>query len=73
MSIDLTREAYQKLVNEDIEWLLKQPRTLEREHIEAIVSHSVSLLYDKIESLKEEVNALRDKLSQNQISQNRRR
>ena len=29
----LNRPAYQQLFDEDIEWLLKQPRTLERDHI----------------------------------------
>jgi hypothetical protein len=33
----LTRSAYQKLVDENIEWLLKQPRTLERDHIHEIL------------------------------------
>lgn len=34
MPMILNNEAYQKLINEDIEWLLEQPRTLERIHIE---------------------------------------
>lgn len=33
MSGILNRPAYERLFNEDIEWLLRQPRTLEREHI----------------------------------------
>lgn len=29
----LNRSAYQQLFDEDIEWVLKQPRTLERDHV----------------------------------------
>lgn len=29
MSMKLCKEAYQKLIDEDIEWLLKQPRDVE--------------------------------------------
>lgn len=49
MSIRLNRESYQKLVDEDIEWLLKQPRSLERDHIESIVKNSVDIYYGKSE------------------------
>ena len=35
MPIRLNKEAYQQLINEDLEWLLEQPRTLERDHIES--------------------------------------
>ncbi len=31
----------------DIEWLLRQPRDLERDHIEAVLRKSVELLYGK--------------------------
>lgn len=41
----VTRAAYEQLVNEDLVWLLKQPRTLERDHIEAIVRASVDAEY----------------------------
>ena len=34
-------EAYRKLVREDIEWLLRQPRTLERNHIRQILEHQI--------------------------------
>lgn len=32
MTMKLNRPAYDKLVEEDLEWLEKQPRTLERPH-----------------------------------------
>lgn len=41
----VTRVAYEQLVNEDLAWLLKQPRTLERDHVEAIVRASVDVEY----------------------------
>ena len=33
MSLTLNKHAYEKLFNEDIAWMLKQPDTLERRHI----------------------------------------
>jgi hypothetical protein len=42
-------EAYQELIDGDIEWLLRQPRDLERDHIEAVLRKSVELLYGKKE------------------------
>lgn len=45
MSSKLPRSGYQKLVDEDLEWLLKQTRTLEREHIADIVRESVDCYY----------------------------
>lgn len=47
MSIQICREAYQNLVNGDLQWLLKQPESLERDHIEAVLRKSVKLLYEK--------------------------
>lgn len=34
MPTTLNRAAYFKLVEEDLQWLLQQPRSLERDHIE---------------------------------------
>lgn len=45
MSMKLNRAAYQQLVDEDLEWLSKQPRTLEREHVIQIVRQSVDREY----------------------------
>ena len=47
MSIKICREAYQKLIDGDIKWLLRQPRDLERDHIKAVLRKSVELLYGK--------------------------
>ena len=45
MSIRICKEAYQKLINGDLQWLLKQSESLERDHIEAVLRKSVELLY----------------------------
>ena len=47
MGMIVNREAYQKLIDEDIEWLMKQPRTLERDHIVSVLKNSVDRLYGK--------------------------
>ena len=41
MGMMINREAYQKLIDEDIEWLMKQPRSLERDHIVSVLKNSV--------------------------------
>lgn len=45
MSMQTCKEAYQKLINGDLQWLLKQSESLERDHIEAVLRKSVELLY----------------------------
>lgn len=47
MSMRMNRRAYQKLIDGDMEWLMKQPRTLEREHIEIILKLSPDKEYGK--------------------------
>ena len=47
----VSRRAYQELIDGDIEWLLRQTRDLERDHIEAVLRKSVELLYGKKEQL----------------------
>jgi chromosome segregation ATPase len=54
----VTRSAYEELIQEDIDWLMKQPRTLERDHIILIVKQSPEVEYDiadKIERLEREL------------------
>lgn len=43
----MCKSAYQKLIDGDMEWLLRQPRDLERDHIEVVLRKSVELLYGK--------------------------
>ncbi len=53
MGTTLNRSAYEKLVAEDIEWLLRQPRTLERDHIEQILRDSPQRLYPPARTLRQ--------------------
>lgn len=58
MTMKVTRSAYEELIQEDIDWLMKQPRTLERDHIILIVKQSPEVEYDiadKIERLEREL------------------
>ena len=43
MPTTLNKAAYKQLIDEDIEWLKKQPRSLERDHIEVILTWSISM------------------------------
>lgn len=45
MPLTLNKSAYTQLIEEDIDWLLKQPRTLEREHIVAVLRESIESFY----------------------------
>ena len=47
MGTKMNKESYQKLIDEDLEWLNKQPRTLERIHIADIVKESIDFYYPK--------------------------
>lgn len=44
MSTQLNDDAIIKLLKEDIIWLLKQPRDLERDHIEIILLKEIEYL-----------------------------
>lgn len=46
MSRKLNREAFRKLIAEDIAWLMEQPRTLEREHILVALQEAEKFHYD---------------------------
>ena len=45
MSTQINKAAYQQLIDEDMTWLLKQTRTLERDHIEQILRNTVDCYY----------------------------
>ena len=47
MGMMVNREVYQKLIDEDIEWILKQPRSLERDHIVSVFKNSIECIYGK--------------------------
>ena len=40
-------ETYKNAINENLDWLNNQPKTLEREHIKKIISDSIELYYPK--------------------------
>lgn len=47
MVMRLNRESFEKLISEDLEWLMNQPRTLEREHVIQIVRDCVDMYYPR--------------------------
>ena len=49
MSVLISPEAYKKLLQGDLNWLFKQPESLEKDHIEAILKN----LIKRIEEGKE--------------------
>ena len=49
MSVLIPPEAYKRLLQGDLDWLLKQPESLEKDHIEAILKN----LIKRIEEGKE--------------------
>jgi hypothetical protein len=47
--VHLTREAYEELINQDIEWLIKNTdQSLERDHIISVLKDSVDIYYGGI-------------------------
>ena len=48
----LSSSAYQKLLEENLAWLLKQPRTLERQHIIEIIKESHYWHYEHLTLLQ---------------------
>jgi len=55
MSIQINKESYQKLIKEDIEWLLKNTeRDLERDHIIDVLLNSIDDKYPYEDSYDEE-------------------
>lgn len=54
MPTTINFEAYKKLTAEDLEWLLKQPRSLERDRIEMILRrHIENRAHYDIEALRD--------------------
>lgn len=49
MGTTMNKQAYQKLIDENVEWLLQQEKTLERDHIISIVKNSVTFYYEGLE------------------------
>lgn len=51
MSCTIDKEAFQRLINRDLEWLMEQPRSPERDHIEAIIKQMPDLHYERLKYL----------------------
>lgn len=49
MNMRMTRDSYEEIITQDLEWLRRQPRSLESEHIAVVLEHSVNLEYPKRE------------------------
>ena len=43
----LNRRSFEKLIAEDLEWLRKQPRSLERMHIETVLERAADAFYSR--------------------------
>lgn len=52
MSCTIGKEAFQRLINRDLEWLMEQPRSPERDHIEYVIKQTLDLNYERLESNK---------------------
>ena len=66
MSMPVNSGAYRKLIDEDLAWLAKMDRSLERDHIEAILwfHHACGpQIGEYVRELKGVVNVLADRLS----------
>ena len=48
----MIKEVFQCLTNRDLEWLMEQPRSPERDHIEAVIKQIPDLLCERKESDK---------------------
>ena len=50
MSILISPEAYRKLLQGDLDWLLRQHESLEKDHIEAILKNLIKRI-DEVKDL----------------------
>lgn len=55
MPCELNREAYLDLLREDFDWLVEQPRSLEREHIKEVLSWLMKNRPDGTQKVQEEI------------------
>ena len=44
MSVIISPEAYKNILQGDLNWLLKQPESLEKDHIEAILKNLIKII-----------------------------
>jgi hypothetical protein len=62
MTMKLSRDAYQDLIDGNLDWLAAQPMSLERTHIEMILRASPKHEYDDQDRIATLERALRDLL-----------
>jgi len=55
MGTKLNRRSYERLINEDIDWVKAQPRTLERDHVIEVLKASPEREYGQGADMKEAV------------------
>lgn len=46
MPTTLNRDAFERLMTENLDWLLRQPRSLERDHVEMLLRDATRVYYD---------------------------
>ena len=56
----LSRKGLTRLIREDIRWLMKQPESLEREHIVDVLKASITYEHDVLPALRNAEAHLRD-------------
>lgn len=61
MSLKLKKKDYENLVRKNVEWLKKQPKCFERDHIINTVKESVKCYYDKASQVQDEILLLNNK------------
>src|SRR5688500_11977665 len=64
MPTTINRQAFRQAIEEDMRWLLRQPRTLERDHIELILKRAEEQYYGPEESADEPVESVRDQYAE---------
>jgi hypothetical protein len=67
MATKINRSAFFELIEQDIAWLLAQPRTLERDHIEHILKDAEGAYYGTTGPSKERASVAADVLADDAV------
>jgi hypothetical protein len=70
MVCTLNKDAYERLIDEDLAWLREQPRTLERDHIEQCLQWLRTHKPDRLKNLELELEHVRSALIEWQRAEN---
>jgi len=62
MVTTLNRKAFGKLISEDLDWLAKQPDSLEARHIHALLTDAVAAYYERPDALRVKLAKAREAL-----------